>query len=273
MTHSDAFWTIRKDELVFDSPPLVLGKGSYGVVIRASFRGSYVAVKRVLPSRMYNNFIKEMRVISRLRHPCITTVIGAVKDKKEPLLVMELMENGSLYELLRNETVELQGDLILPMLCDVTQGIHFLHAANPPIIHGDIKSHNVLVDSRFRAKIADFGLSTKKSGPCGTPLWMAPELLRGGSNSLASDVYALGILLAEVYSRQDPFLNEDVRQVLRQVADLEREEEKRPEIPADCPSQMAVLMRNCWNKIPESRPSISEIDRRLQAMDSKAADL
>lgn len=102
---------------------------------------------------------------------------------------------------------------------------------------------------------------------------MAPELLRGGSNSLASDVYALGILLAEVYSRQDPFLNEDVRQVLRQVADLEREEEKRPEIPADCPSQMAVLMRNCWNKLPESRPSISEIDRRLQAMDSKAADL
>ena len=296
MTYSDAFWTIRKDELVFDSPPLVLGKGSYGVVIRASFRGSYVAVKRVLPSsqtakkasvstgmfsmqdpavleairvqgsgstqngvlrshsgtksgslgrgtdqrgrtngetsastvpdvnfsgrgdnsqgrpaeaparngsggsdvevsirgdksiqmrsgsnsnsldvlggenqgsgsrttsflsflfsgktrmasrsRMYNNFIKEMRVISRLRHPCITTVNGAVKEKKEPLLVMELMENGSLYELLRNETVELQGDLILPMLCDVTQGIHFLHAANPPIIHGDIKVLYLLV--------------------------------------------------------------------------------------------------------------------------------
>ena len=92
------------------------------------------------------------------------------------MLVMEYMDHGSLYDILHNETIILEGDLILPILRDVAQGLRFLHAADPQVIHGDIKSQNVLVDNRFRAKVADFGLSAKKTvGATGTPLWMAPE--------------------------------------------------------------------------------------------------
>ena len=86
----------------------------------------------------------------------------------------------------------LDGDVILPILGDICQGIRFLHSASPQIIHGDLKASNILVDNRFRAKVADFGFSAAKKsrmGAMGTPLWMAPELLRGESdNTGASDV-------------------------------------------------------------------------------------
>lgn len=104
-------------------------------------------------------------------------VMGAVISRtSEPLLVMEYMDHGSLYDILHNKTFVLEGDCILPILRDVARGVRFLHAADPQVIHGDMKAANILVDSRFRAKVTDFGLSAKKSiGATGTPLWMAPE--------------------------------------------------------------------------------------------------
>ena len=123
----------------------------------------------------------------------LVQVMGSVIARKdEPMLVMEFMEYGSLYDLLHNETIMVDGELIFPILQDIARGARFLHAADPKIIHGDLKAANVLVDGRFRAKIADFGLSGKKKclGATGTPYWMAPELLRRESgNSAESDVY------------------------------------------------------------------------------------
>lgn len=83
------------------------------------------------------------------------------------------MDHGSLYDLLHNETMIINGEHILPILRDIAQGLRFLHAATPQVIHGDLKAMNILVDSKFRAKVADFGLSQKKRlGATGTPYWM-----------------------------------------------------------------------------------------------------
>ena len=103
---------------------------------------------------------------------------GAVIGKgEEPMLIMEYMEHGSLYDLLHNETMVIEGELLLPIMRDVSQGVRFLHSANPQVIHGDLKAANILVDSKFRAKVADFGLSQKKNlGGTGTPYWMAPGM-------------------------------------------------------------------------------------------------
>lgn len=72
-----------------------------------------------------------------------------------------MQEYGSLHDLLRNDTMYLSGEIIMQILRDVAQGLRYLHSAKPPILHGDMKARNILVDSRFRAKLCDFGLSTK----------------------------------------------------------------------------------------------------------------
>ena len=82
------------------------------------------------------DFMAEMRYLSKLRHPCVTTVMGAVIQKgHDPMLVMEYMDHGSLHDLLHNETLVLDGDLVLPILRDIAQGLRFLHAATPQVIH------------------------------------------------------------------------------------------------------------------------------------------
>jgi len=78
------------------------------------------------------------------------------------MLVMEYMDYGSLYDVLHNDTMPFEGDLLLPILRDIAQGIRFLHAADPQVIHGDLKAANILIDCKFRAKVADFGLSMKE---------------------------------------------------------------------------------------------------------------
>jgi serine/threonine protein kinase len=76
------------------------------------------------------------------------------------------------YDLLRNETLYTGGEIIMQIVRDVAQGLRFLHASKPPVLHHDLKAKNILIDSRFRAKVADFGLSTKnKNRLSGTPFW------------------------------------------------------------------------------------------------------
>ena len=83
------------------------------------------------------------------------------------------MDHGSLYDLLHNQTIIVEGEQILPILRDISHGLRFLHAARPQVIHGDLKANNILIDSKFRAKVADFGLSQKKKvGATGTAFWM-----------------------------------------------------------------------------------------------------
>lgn len=212
--------------------------------------------------------IKEMRLMARLRHPNIATIMGAVKEDSQcPSLIMEYLELGSLYDVLHNETIALDGDLVLPILQEVAQGIRFLHATKPPVIHGDLKARNILIDAQFRAKVADFRLPVKQNGAVvvGTPYWMSPELLRGETgNTIASDVFAFGITLCEVYSQKDPYDGEDYATVIRGVIDPTIN--KRPTVPSSCPSRVQSLMNDCLESDPNSRPIFEEIDLRLQRM-------
>eukprot|EP00547_Thalassionema_nitzschioides_P016529 CAMPEP_0194240680 /NCGR_PEP_ID=MMETSP0158-20130606/6778_1 /TAXON_ID=33649 /ORGANISM="Thalassionema nitzschioides, Strain L26-B" /LENGTH=1190 /DNA_ID=CAMNT_0038975425 /DNA_START=76 /DNA_END=3648 /DNA_ORIENTATION=+ len=227
-----------------------------------------------LQTTLRNDFIAEMRYLSKLRHPCVTTVMGAVITAAKhdgPMLVMEYMDHGSLHDLLHNDTLVLDGDLVLPILRDIAQGLRFLHAATPKVIHGDLKAANVLVDSKFRAKVADFGLSQKKRlGATGTPYWMAPELLRReSSTTAASDIYSFGIILYEVYSRKDPYEGERYTDVISMIADPLVN--KRPPVPPSCPKSVATLMQECVKGAAEFRPSAEELDKELKRLDVASA--
>jgi guanylate cyclase len=150
---------------------------------------------------------------------------------------------------------------------DVAHGLLFLHGRSPPIVHADLKSANVLISSAFRAKVADFGLSVKQV-TCGTPVSMAPELLRGGTPTTQSDVYAFGIVLYEIFARKGPYQAEIdggmVRQVLRDVADLSKP--SKLNISKIAPDQMVLLMQRCLSKISMTRPSFVDISKCLGEM-------
>jgi len=194
----------------------------------------------------------------------------------EPMLVMEVMEHGSLQSLVGNQTVELTGELLIPILCHVAQGMSFLH--HYPVVHGDLRAANVLVDAQFRGKVADFGLASKRQGggkgPVGTPFWMAPEVLKGGENTAASDVYAFGVTLWECYARAEPYAGEDPTTVLSEIVaerttvEGEVAGDKRPEVSAEWAAEVAVIMRACWHRSVELRPPFDEVHRMLKTLDT-----
>ena len=177
--HSNWGWLcpwVKRNDYHARFKETILGGGSSSVSLTKTWHA------RLCPwfnedVRKQDEFIHEMRVLARLRHPCITTVLGAVLSRShDPMLVMEYMEYGSLHDLLRNETMHLSGELILQIARDIAQCLRFLHSSRPPLLHGDLKGRNILIDSRFRAKLCDFGLSTKKGHLItGTPFWLAPE--------------------------------------------------------------------------------------------------
>ena len=319
----DAIWEIDPEELEFSNPPESLGKGSFGQVVLANYRGTKVAVKTIRASSQKQKgahesvacvqdamekgtpqlstkgeqppattrstdenrsrsrggrwsrvlggmrssltekeknqraaFIDEMRLLSKLRHPNITMYMGGVvKDGSSPMLVLEYMERGSLYDLLKSDAT-LDGELIRSILQDIMQGVRYLHSNNPQIIHGDLKSQNILIDNKLKAKVADFGLLQS------TPYWMSPELLLEMSNkTTASDVFALGITFYEIYARDTPYTGENTFKVLQAVIDPNTN--KRPPIPSAMPSCVAAMMHDCVLAIPEDRPSLNELQNRI----------
>jgi len=151
------------------------------------------------------------------------------------------------------------------------QGMHFLSSFDPPIVHGDLKSRNILIDSTFRAKVTDFGLTRQRKAGAGTPLWMAPELLIGGEATVKSDVYAFGVTLFEIITRKEPFEGQEVVAVLQRVIDNSLpDSENRPEIPSSCPAVIATEMRRCWSFEPADRPNFHDLHTWVLTLDASS---
>jgi serine/threonine protein kinase len=119
------------------------------------------------------------------------------------------------------------------------------------------------IDSKFRAKVADFGLANQKTKASGTVYWMSPELLQKKTcNTTASDVYAFGMIMYEIYSRKDPYHGEDPECVIRDIIDPAVD--KRPPVPSSMKPCVSALMQECLVREPEERPTFDEIANRLK---------
>jgi guanylate cyclase len=209
----------------------------------------------------------------QLRHPCIVSVIGGIVNRKDvPYLILEHMEQHSLQEILENQNVVLEGEMVMPILNDVVNGMRCLHELASPIVHGDLRAKNVLVDKNFRAKVHNFGFSNK--AVChieGSAYWMSPERLRGERAEAPSDVYAYGMLLYEVFTRKEPFEGEKMISVLMEIADdsqsssrtMMKSRCKRPIPPRAVPMEMRQLMKMCWDEDPLGRPTFRKIHERM----------
>ncbi|XP_021298200.1 putative receptor-like protein kinase At1g80870 [Herrania umbratica] len=155
----------------------IIGKGGSGTVFRGIVRdGKLFAIKRLdtVSLQTEREFQNELQILGGLRSSFLVTLLGYCVEKNKRLLVYEYMPNKSLQESLFGDgQLSLNWQRRFDVIVDVAKALEFLHfGCDPPVIHGDIKPSNVLLDSDFRAKISDFGLSRiKVEGEFGVDLF------------------------------------------------------------------------------------------------------
>lgn len=256
----------------------MIGEGAFGKVHEGKWRGKSVAVKLLicqdLRSDILHEFQSEVEIMSVLRHPNICRLLGACMDPPHRALVVELLQRGSLWGVLRTNRRIIDFNMRCKFLYDTAKGMSYLHHFERPILHRDLKSPNLLVDKNYNIKISDFGLARVKAhvqtmtGNCGTVQWMAPEVLSNQKYTEKADVFSFGIVAWEVFTGECPY--DGMAQI--QVALNVLNRNHRPAIPRDCPQFFGRLMKACWNRQPDLRPSFPHIvDALRNVMNREAA--
>ncbi|KAL3625320.1 hypothetical protein CASFOL_030774 [Castilleja foliolosa] len=197
-----------------------IGEGGYGKVYKCSLDHTSVAVKVLRPdtSDGKEEFLKEVEVLSQLRHPHIVLLLGACPEIG--CIVYEYMENGSLEDhiLRRKDKPPLPWPVRFRIAFEVACGLAFLHHSKPePIIHRDLKPGNILLDKYFVSKIGDVGLAKimsdivpdditeyRDSVVAGTLFYIDPEYHRTGTLRPKSDLYSLGVIILQLLAARHP---------------------------------------------------------------------
>ncbi|KAL1332057.1 hypothetical protein HN51_060935 [Arachis hypogaea] len=269
--------SIVKSEIHWENLQLreEIGQGSYAVVYHGIWNGSDVAVKVYFGNgyteETLHDYKKEIDIMKRLRHPNVLLFMGAVYSQERLAIVTELLPRGSLFKILHRSNQPLDIRRLLRMALDVAKGMNYLHHRNPPIVHRDLKSSNLLVDKNWTVKVGDFGLSRLKDSTLltskgrGTPQWMAPEVLRNEPSNEKSDVYSFGVILWELMTQSIPWENLNSLQVVGVVGFMDR----RLELPEGLDPQVASVIRDCWQSDPEQRPSFQELIQRMMFLVNK----
>ena len=256
-----------------------LGSGGFGTVYRATWQGSEVAVKKLHSAQLTESsrsaFVAEVNVMTKLDSPRLVRLYGACLAPDPYCIVMEYMPRGSLYNLIHSKE-QYAWSVSLQLAIDIGNGLAFLHSEK--IIHRDLKSLNILLDAEYRAKICDFGLSrvrqevsvtsTVSANAVGTNAWNAPELFGlKPKYSFASDIYAYGMILWEILTRETPYKDVlDPNEIKSAVKAGERED-----IPPTCHPDYKEAIERCWAQAVERRPQASQVVQVLQAQLSSAA--
>ncbi|KAM5585756.1 L-type lectin-domain containing receptor kinase IX.1 [Rosa sericea] len=196
-----------------------LGQGGFGGVYKGFIKdlNSYVAVKRISKGSKQGvkEYATEVRIISRLRHRNLVQLIGWCHKKKELMLVYEFMPNGSLDSHLFKQTSLLTWEARYKIAQGLASGLLYLHEGwEQCVLHRDIKSSNIMLDSNFNAKLGDFGLArlvdhgkqSQTTVLAGTMGYMAPECATTGKASKETDVYSFGIVALEIACGRKPIV-------------------------------------------------------------------
>ncbi|KAJ4712996.1 Serine/threonine-protein kinase [Melia azedarach] len=250
-----------------------IGQGSYAIVYRGLWNGSDVAVKVYFGNEYsedtLQSYQKEIDIMKKLRHPNVLLFMGAISSQERLAIVTEFLPRGSLFKILHKNSQTLDIKRRLRMALDIARGMNYLHYRNPPIVHRDLKSSNLLVDRNWTVKVGDFGLSrlknatylTAKSGS-GTPQWMAPEVLRNEPSNEKSDVFSFGVILWELMALAIPWNNLNSLEVVGVVGFMDR----RLELPEGLDPQVASIIRDCWKSDPNQRISFKDLIQRISSL-------
>ncbi|GBG31270.1 Protein kinase, putative [Hondaea fermentalgiana] len=247
-----------------------LGRGGFGVVFLGRYHDQPCAVKMidigadVVSDAARSNMRNEIKIWRELKHPNIVEFYGAAIVDHRMLMALELCDT-SLGEVIHKQHVNFAKDF--DAYCAIARGIcrAVAHLHSNFIIHRDIKPSNVMVSSNLRmVKLTDFGMSLAKeeiygkaitSTIRGTPVYMAPEVCFPPAHwTFRADVYALAILLWEMFNGVQPFEDESNSLHIMQRVAMNNE---RPPLNEDMPHWLWSIMESAWDPIPEQRPSAS----------------
>jgi len=207
----------------------------------------------------------EINIMKKLHHPNVVLFIGLCNVPPNLAIVTELL-TGSMWNLLHDKGVVLDGKLELKLILDTAKGMNYLHLFKPPVLHRDLKSPNLLVDSHFNVKIADFGLARIKAslmtGNLGTCQYMAPEVIQSKNYTEKADVYSFGLVMWEVLTRQVPYQGMQPMQIAFGVC----QQNLRPPLPPQAPQQLVSVMVQCWAQDPAQRPSFADVLNSLKGL-------
>ncbi|XP_038682063.1 wall-associated receptor kinase-like 1 isoform X2 [Tripterygium wilfordii] len=270
----------------------MLGRGGQGTVYKGMLRdGRIVAVKKskIVDERKIREFINEVVILSQISHRNVVKLWGCCLETEVPLLVYEFIPNGTLYEYLHtpNDEFPFTWEMRLRIAMEVAGALTYLHltAASFPIYHRDIKSSNILLDDKYRAKIADFGTSksfspdkthvtTRVQGTFG---YLDPEYFQSSQFTEKSDVYSFGVVLVELLTGKKPisriseeslslvtlFLSSMEEDTLSDIMDAQvlNSHHVKEEMAA-----VAQLAKKCVNLNGKQRPTMKEVTQDLESI-------
>ena len=257
-----------------------LGRGSYATVIELKYDGKKCAGKKIhevliregADTYTIIRFEEECRLLSQLRHPNIVEFLGVYFSKHAtvPILVMEFLPINLTYCIEKED--RLPKEMKYAILQDVAQGFHYLHSQDPPIVHRDLSTNNVLLTENMRAKISDLGVArilamsplqiSRMTQTPGTPAYMPPEVMvQDPKYDTSIDVFSYGILMIHVFCGKwripqiGQIRTEDKK--LIPITEAERREVFIKDIGDDHPLMPLIL--RCIDNDPQVRPSTKEI--------------
>ncbi|XP_059429387.1 probable LRR receptor-like serine/threonine-protein kinase At1g06840 isoform X2 [Corylus avellana] len=264
-----------------------VGQGGYGKVYKGILAdGTVVAIKRAQEGSLQGEkeFLTEIELLSRLHHRNLVSLIGYCDEEGEQMLVYEFMPNGTLRDQLSAKSKEpMSFDMRLGISLGSAKGILYLHTeANPPIFHRDIKASNILLDSNYTAKVADFGLSRLAPVPIegvvpahvstvvkGTPGYLDPEYFLTHQLTDKSDVYSLGVVFLELLTGMQPISHG--KNIVREVNVAHQSgmifgiiDGRMGSYPSDCVVKFLSLALKCCQDKTDARPSMAEVVRELE---------
>uniref|UniRef100_A0A6N2JWX6 Protein kinase domain-containing protein n=1 Tax=Salix viminalis TaxID=40686 RepID=A0A6N2JWX6_SALVM len=269
----------------------VLGHGGQGTVYKGMLDdGSIVAVKKstMVDGEKVEDFINEVVILSQINHRNVVRLLGCCLETEVPLLVYEFIPNGTLFRYLheQNEDFMLSWESRLRIASEAAGAISHLHSsASIPIYHRDIKSTNILLDEKYRAKVSDFGtsrsvsidqthLTTKVQGTFG---YLDPEYFQTSQLTEKSDVYSFGVVLVELLSGKRPlFLTSSLETISLVVHFNDSMEDGRlfdiidAQVKGNCNEKEAIVIANiakkCLNLNGRNRPTMREVAMELEGI-------
>ncbi|KAL4362554.1 hypothetical protein GQ457_04G038460 [Hibiscus cannabinus] len=268
----------------------ILGKGGFGTVYKGILQDkSVVAIKKAMIAdrSQVDQFINEVVVLSQVNHRNVVKLLGCCLENEVPLLVYEFISNGTLYQRLHcSGSGYLSWECRLRIAAETADALSYLHsAANPPIIHRDVKSANILLDEDYTAKVSDFGasrlvpvdqtqLNTLVQGTLG---YLDPEYFQSSQLTIKSDVYSFGVVLVELLTGRKALcfkMPEEERNLSKNfVSALETDRlfgiiDQRILVEGNNTQikKVAKLANRCLRVKGDERPSMKEVAMELEGL-------